>query len=235
LSDQSDSREWRFYGRRAGRKLNAARQDAVDTLLPKLQIPEEAIIRNGALPPTSLFSDRKDKIVLEIGFGNGEHLAEMARREPKTGFIGAEPFINGVSAFLTEPGMAEAQNVRLHPDDALALVYSLADKSVDSLYILNPDPWHKKRHFKRRIINPENLGEFSRILKPGGDLIFSTDVPDLAEWMVMHAVNHPAFEWQAKCRKDWLEPPEDWIPTRYETKGAKGAARMHYFFFKKRA
>ena len=228
---------WRFYGRRAGRKLNTSRKTLLDKLLPDLELPANLLNEDATLCPTTLFSYKPKKMIFEIGFGNGEHLAEMMRRAPDNGFIGAEPFINGMSAFLKE--ISNDQNkelyrhVRLHMDDAMIVVRSLQDSCLDEIYILNPDPWHKVRHHKRRIVNPENLTQFSRLLKPGGKLIMSSDVPDLAEWMATHASNHSDFEWDAECSDDWLKPPDNWIPTRYETKGAKGAEKMVYLFFTK--
>lgn len=229
-----DNDLWRFYGRRIGRKLNNKRQEAVDALLPLLSIHKDRMHKDQSLNPQSLFDKSYNKIILEIGFGNGEHVAEMVRRDEDVGFIGCEPFINGVSALLLEDGIDTAQNLKIHPDDALQLVYSLEDNCLDEIYILNPDPWHKTRHFKRRIVNPDNLNEFSRILKKCGKLILSTDVPSLSEWMLTHTYNHPDFIWQAKSQANWLIPPKDWIPTRYETKQAKGAERMNYYFFEKR-
>jgi tRNA (guanine-N7-)-methyltransferase len=118
-------------------------------------------------------------------------------------------------------------------DDAMLLVHALEDACLDEIYILNPDPWPKKRHHKRRIVSQANLDEFARILKPGGTLIMTTDVPDLAEWMVTQATLHPSFHWTAQSARDWKTPPADWIPTRYETKGAKGAESMVYLIFER--
>lgn len=223
--------EWRFYGRRAGRKLNSLRQKVIDEVLPPLEITDDILHSDGGLSVSGLFTTPADKVIFEIGFGNGERLAEMMRREPNNNYIAAEAFINGVSAFLVEGGISEAKNLRVRPDDAIPLVKSLEDNSIDQLYVLNPDPWHKTRHHKRRIVNGENLDEFTRILKPGAKLILSTDVPDLSEWMVTHAARHEHLKWRANSKFDWLVPPENWIKTRYETKGAKGAANMHYMIF----
>jgi tRNA (guanine-N7-)-methyltransferase len=118
-------------------------------------------------------------------------------------------------------------------NDVIPLAKSFTDGSFDSIMVLNPDPWHKTRHHKRRIINQDNLDIFSRILKPGGTLVMTTDVRNLIEWMVTEASNHPDFTWNAKTSDDWKIPPKDWIGTKYETKGAKGADRMHYLFFTK--
>ena len=257
--------EWRFYGRRVGRKLNPKRQEVLDNLYPKLSI--DNLDKDGTLCPSTLFSTmplpesatqilgqsqqdsptdspridyvnsgNDNKVVLEIGFGNGEHLAEMMRRNPTHNFIGAEPFKNGMTAFLKEinDDKLPLDNIRVHMDDAIPLVKSLAPNSIDEIYVLNPDPWHKTRHHQRRIINQNNLDEFSRIMKKGAKLIMTTDVVNLIEWMVTEATLHPDFDWTAKSANEWRVAQKDWIPTRYETKGAKGADHMNYLFFVKK-
>jgi len=206
----------------------------MDTYYPKLSIPDDIISKEHDLDPISLFSFEPEKIIFEIGFGNGERLAQHIQNEPKTGFIGAEPFSNGMSAFLKSvDDMDGANNVRVLMDDAIPVVRSLKPDSVDVIMVLNPDPWHKTRHHKRRIINQDNLDHFSKILKSGGQLIMTTDVRDLIQWMVTETSKHPDFTWDATCAADWKDTPENWIQTRYETKGAKGADRMHYLFFTK--
>lgn len=254
----------RVYGRRLGRPLNKSRSDVIETLLPKLSIPKESLTETGDLNPKILFPTPKTQTWFEIGFGAGEHLSALMRRHPGNAYLGAEPYINGMSAFLKDispptltlpptgggmrrVGEAHAEhtsklgggdiplkNIRLIMDDAMILANSLSDNSLDGIYILNPDPWHKKRHHKRRIVSKENLDTFARILKPGGQLIMSTDVPYLAEWMLTRAITHPAFTWTAQSRKDWEIPPPDWITTAYEKKGAKGAEKMRYLFFEKK-
>lgn len=229
----TDKPSKRVYGRRAGRPLNKERQDALDALLPECGIASEVLTEKGDLSPAKLFNRPTSSVWFEIGFGNGEHLAALMERHPERAFIGAEPFINGMSAFLKSIKDRPHNNVRVLMDDAMMIANSLTDKCLDGIYVLNPDPWHKARHHKRRMIRKENLDQFARILKPGAPLIMSTDVPDLAEWMVTEAVNHPAFEWTAERADDWRKPPPDWIKTRYEEKGAKGADKMVYLIFKK--
>jgi tRNA (guanine-N7-)-methyltransferase len=228
--------EWKFYGRRSGRKLNKVRKEIFESFLPRLRLSEDQITKDATLDPRSLFKSEADETILEIGFGNGERLANMIRRHPEHNYIGVEPFINGMTAFLKDISVHEnLDNIRVHMDDAIPVVKSLTDNSIDRIYVLNPDPWHKTRHHQRRIINQDNLSLFSRILKPGAQLIMSTDVPNLIEWMVTEASMHPDFEWTATKADDWRIAREDWIPTRYETKGAKGADHMNYLFFKKAA
>ncbi len=207
----------------------------LDNVLPELAIAQNHLTENGALPPQILFDKNYKRFTLEIGFGDGGHLHALMQREPETGFLGVEPFTNGMAAFLKSIESMAQHNVRLLMEDAMILVRSLAPECLNEIYILNPDPWHKKRHHKRRIVNPDNLEHFARILKPGGALTMSTDVPDLGEWMVTHSMNHPEFEWTAECAQDWQNPPAGWITTTYETKQAKGADKMVYLLFRKKA
>lgn len=215
----------RLYGRKQTRALGYDRQTALDALLPALQIPDN---HNGPV------FDGKDRPVwLEIGFGNGEHLAGLMRRHPDWRFIGAEPFINGMSAFLKDIENDPHENIRVWMDDALLLLPLLPEAYLDGIYVLNPDPWPKKRHHKRRIISQDNLTAFARVLKPGGALIMATDVDDLADWMVTQASLHPAFEWTAEHADDWRRTPPGWIHTRYEQKGATKGRRQTYLIFNK--
>lgn len=203
-------------------------------LLPKLQIPKDKVTETpGAISPEKLFTTSPSSLWMEIGFGSGEHLAAVMEKHPDYGFIGAEPYINGMAAFLKSIMDRPHDHVRVWMDDALMVVKSLADNCLDGIYVLNPDPWPKSKHHKRRIINQDNLGQFSRVLKPGGKLVMTTDVDELAEWMVTEATMHPAFTWTAQKADDWRAPPEDWIETRYEQKGADAGRKQSYLIFEK--
>lgn len=227
--------EKRVFGRRLGRPLSPLRQRAIDDLLPPLEIDADMIERKKQLTAKDLFSTPVNETWLEIGFGNGEHLSGLMRHQPENGYIGAEPFINGMSAFLLDIENDPQDRVRVFMDDAMLVVEALAAETLDGIYILNPDPWHKKKHHKRRIVQADNLAQFARVLKPGGQLIMSTDVPYLAEWMVTEAMNCPSFEWTANNAADWQAPPADWITTRYEVKRAKGADKMVYMIFERKS
>ncbi len=229
----ANSERQRLYGRRLGRPLNAGRRDALESLLPALKL-DDVLTENADLDPASLFEKPVGETWLEIGFGNGEHLAGLMARHPEVGFLGAEPFINGMAAFLKQVRDNEdldPSRLRVYMEDALRIVDSLADAALSRIYILNPDPWPKTRHHKRRIVRPETLDRYARVLRPGGKLIMATDVAELAEWMATHTINHPAFSWDAERADDWRVMPQDWIPTRYETKGIAAGRVQTYLLF----
>lgn len=202
----------------------------MDRLLAELEIQI-----TGPIDPEKIFATPPVQTWLEIGFGTGEHLAELMRRNPDSSFIGAEPFINGMALFFKQIDDLKNKNVRVWMDDALILADSLTDQCLDGIYILNPDPWPKKRHHKRRIVNPENLDCFARILKPGGQLVLSTDIEELAEWMRLHTAQHPSFEQTPESAAAPHTPPPGWIPTKYEQKGLAAGRRQTHMIFEKKA
>lgn len=229
MANHTEQKNRRLYGRRLGRPLNASRQAVYDELLPKLQLPS-----SGALALSGLFSFTPEKTVLEIGFGNGEHVAAMMHARPADGFIACEPYINGMTAFLKQIKDEKHDHVRVWMDDAIEVVDRLDVSCLDEIYVLNPDPWPKARHHKRRIISQDNLTRFARVMKPGGLLVMTTDVDDLAEWMVTQATAHPDFEWTAESAADWQTPPPGWLPTRYEQKGVAAGRKQSYLLFRRR-
>lgn len=219
------------YGRRQTRPLTGLRQSLMETLLPTLQIPFEKMRGDGSIDPQKVFSVPYNKVWFEVGFGDGDHLKSLMVENPQNAFIGAEPFINGIATFLASITDMPYDRLRLHNEDAMMLIRSLKTASLDRVYVLNPDPWPKARHHKRRIITPKNLDDFARVLAPGGQLIMTTDHPELAQWMAIHAANHSCFEWMAKTHADWLNPPEGWHPTKYEKKGQKAGRQQIYLLF----
>lgn len=225
----------RVFGRRLGRPMGESRQAAIDDVLPRLTVPADRVTEDNTLDPSSLFADPSRETVFEIGFGNGEHLKAMMDGRPDRNYIGAEPFINGMSAFLKSIKDHQDANIRVWMDDAVSLCRSLKPESLSALYILNPDPWPKKKHNKRRIVRAETLPVYYNALKPGGALVMATDVDELAEWMATETVNHGGFEWQANAARDWQTMPEDWfVTTRYAAKGELAGRKETYLLFKKR-
>lgn len=221
------------YGRRWGRPLNASRMAALDDLLP-LYKPDESLLNNGQHSPDAFFSRKYKNYVLEVGFGNGEFLSELCQNNPDTGYIGCDPFLNGVSALLSDIKDSKPDNIRIWPDDALKIIHALEDASVQTVYVLNPDPWPKTRHHKRRFISQENLNHLSRILYDGGRLVMATDVDDLAEWMLERTWSHPDFIWTARSSEDWAKLPDDMIRTRYANKGIRAGRKQTYLVFQRK-
>jgi tRNA (guanine-N7-)-methyltransferase len=207
----------RLYGRRQGRPLKAGRRRLLDGLLPTLAVDLAPGSPPGSLDPAVLFPASAD-VWLEIGFGGGEHLVDQAGRQPGIGFIGVEPFINGVAALLKEIEAHHLKNVRVLMGDARPLLDALAPASIGRAFILFPDPWPKKRHWKRRIVSRAVLDQLARVLKPGAELRLATDHAGYGQWMLLSLLAHPAFDWTARRAADWRNRPADQAQTRYEAK-----------------
>lgn len=188
----------------------------------------------GGLDPAHLFQPPVDTVWLEIGFGAGEHLAWQAAAHPGIGFIGCEPFVNGVGALLAEIERTSLANVRIHDDDARPLLGALAPGSIGRCFILFPDPWPKQRHHKRRLIGPATVDALARVLADGAELRVATDDPAYLAWILAVVRAHGAFAWVVTGPADWRVRPPDWPATRYELK-AREAGRMPSFLrFKRR-
>jgi tRNA (guanine-N7-)-methyltransferase len=218
----------RLYGRASGHKLRSGQQVLVDNLLPQIAVPDE-----GEISSRRLFGDDRP-LHLEIGFGSGEHLATRADMLPDHGFIGAEPFLNGVAAALAHIRDQHLANVRLWRGDALDVLKRLPDGALSFLYLLHPDPWPKARHAKRRMVNDGPLDIFAAKLKSGGEFRLATDDPTYLTWalMVMQRHGHQ-FEWLAESPADFLEPPDDWIETRYGAKSRREGRRPYYLRYRR--
>jgi tRNA (guanine-N7-)-methyltransferase len=183
---------------------------------------------DGPLDAQTLFGDDRP-LEFEIGFGAGEHLAGQALMRRDHGFIGCEPFLNGVVGALMHIRDEELDNVRLHMGDALTVLERLPDESLDRLYLLHPDPWRKARHAKRRMVNPGPLDMIHAKLKPGAEFRLGTDDPTYCRWAMMVMNGRRDFEWQAKTAQDFLVRPDDWPETRYERKAREAGREVWYF------
>jgi len=176
-------------------------------------------------------SVRPGRVWLEIGFGGGEHLAAQAKIYPDIGFIGCEPFINGVAKLLAAIRDDNLKNIRICDDDARPLLDAMDGDCIERAFILYSDPWPKKRHNKRRFIVKENLDRLARVMKDGAQLHFASDHMDFVSWSLQHLIAHPDFAWQARSARDWRMPPADWVPTRYEEKALARGERPAYLLF----
>ena len=225
----------RLYGRAKGKPLRIAQQGLVETLLPRIAMPSE-----GEITSDALFGDARP-MHFEIGFGGGEHMAFRADLLPDHGFIGAEPFLNGVAQALThvdgDNGVrTPLGNVRIHHGDALEVLARIPDGALSFLYLLHPDPWPKARHAKRRMMNDGPINMFAAKLKPGGEFRFGTDhaVYLRHALMVMRRHKHE-FEWLCEQPSQFQQRPGGWPETRYEAKARKVYHHeVWYFRFRKR-
>jgi tRNA (guanine-N7-)-methyltransferase len=221
-----------LYGRRKGKKLRPGQQELLHQTLPALSITAPA--EGERFDPRALFPGKKD-VWLEIGFGAGEHLIWQAQQNPGVGFIGCEPFINGLARALGASVREGLSNIRFLQDDARFLLRALPEKSIGRAFILFPDPWPKLRHHKRRLVATPTLDLLAAALKDGAELRLATDDASYLPWMVEHATRHPAFQWLAERPEDWRNRPADWPPTRYEQKALKAARRPAYLRLVRRA
>ena len=217
--------DYRFYGRRRGRPLNPGRRRALDAVLPALLLPD------GPLDPPALFGFDIEDLWLEIGFGAGEHLAWQAARYPRTGFIGAEPYINGVASLAARIEAEGLENIRIHCDDATAVLDRLPGMVLGRVFILFPDPWPKARHRHRRIVAPPMLDRLARTMRAGAELRLATDHDDYLDRMLEQLTSHGAFAWTAACADDWRQRPADWPETRYEAKARAAGVKSTYLRF----
>lgn len=218
----------RLYGRASGHKLRKGQQDLVDKLLPQIAVPAD-----GEVTSRRLFGDDRP-LHFEIGFGSGEHLAERADMLPGHGFIGAEPFLNGVATGLAHIRDKHLANVRIWRGDALDVLQRVPDAALSFLYLLHPDPWPKARHSKRRMVNDRPVDLFASKVKAGGELRVATDDPTYLTWSLMVMQRHEQqFEWLAEKPADFLEPPGGWIETRYGAKSRREGRRPFYLRYRR--
>lgn len=229
IDGEASSQEPRrqLYGRSKGKALRAAQAGRIAHQLPDLTIDSATLARD----PASLFSFSPRALRLEIGFGGGEHLAEMAKAEPDVGFFGVEPFLNGVAKLLAAIEAEGLGNIRLLRGDGRNILNALPEASLDRVYLLYPDPWPKRRQRKRRIVDMAFLSEVARVLRPGGEFRFATDIDDYAGWTLARIANEQRLTWMAQTAADWLAPWPHWHRTRYEEKAIREGRVPGYFRF----
>ena len=201
----------------------------VETLLPRLAIDLTKKVADLAV----LYPVPVSEVLLEIGFGSGEHLINQAKTHPRTGFIGVEPFINGMAKALASIADHSLCNTRLHHGDASELLAWLPDSSLAGIDLLYPDPWPKRRHWKRRFVQEQSIAAMARILRPGAEFRFATDVADYAAWTLAHFQRSPAFEWTAERAADWSTPWPGFSATRYEAKARHQGRTPCYLVLRK--
>ncbi len=235
-------KEIRFFGRRKGKAIKQSKQRLIDELLPRLTPVPPAEGQLFDMP--GLFGVKPKEIWLEVGFGGGEHVAELALKYKDVGIIGAEPFMNGVASLLahlngshsvrtthTDLDSERVDNVRIWPDDVRDLFPFFPSDSFERIFVLYPDPWPKARHSERRFFNKFNLNHLHRLISDTGSLYLATDVLEYADWAMEQVAETGLFE---QINPDIHVPPEDWVPTRYEKKGILAGRQPNYLVFRKK-
>jgi tRNA (guanine-N7-)-methyltransferase len=217
-----------FFGRRKGHPLRAGQASLIQGLLPDLALD---LSQPAPLEASAFFKAPVDSLRLEIGFGGGEHLLHEARLNPASGFLGCEAYVNGMAKALAAIKAEGLRNIRLYHGDALDLIDWLPAGGLARVDILFPDPWPKRRHWKRRFISDDRIGRLGRILRGGGELRFATDWPGYAEWTLTRFIRSPLFQWTAERADDWRKPWLQFPGTRYEEKAEKQGRRSCYLTF----
>jgi tRNA (guanine-N7-)-methyltransferase len=219
-----------FFGRRKGHKLRARQAELIAQLLPRLVLDIEG-------PPvaglSSLFDTPVDDVRLEIGFGGGEHLIAEALKLPNTSFIGCEPYVNGMAKILALIEADNVTNIRLFAGDASELLAWLPPRSLSRIDLIHPDPWPKRRHWKRRFVQDVTIAAMTRALKPSGEFRFVSDISDYCAWTLAHFARARDFIWTAERAADWREPWPNYTMTRYGRKAGREGRVAAYLIFRK--
>ena len=228
--NEQPHRHGAFFGRRKGHPLRARQVELFGALLPRLALDLSAPVpRNLA----TLFPVPVDNIHLEIGFGGAEHLIAQAQASPGSGFIGCEPFVNGMAKALIAIDQLRLTNIRLHHGDAVDLIAWLPAASIARADLLYPDPWPKRRHWKRRFVSDANVAALARIMTRGGEFRFATDWANYAEWTLQRLLRSRDFTWTAERADDWRRPWPEFGGTRYEEKAMREGRAPIYLTFRR--
>jgi tRNA (guanine-N7-)-methyltransferase len=209
--------------------MRKGKQKALQEILPQVQIilPED-----GTIALEELFDFSPQELWLEIGCGGGEHLIAQAQEHPNVGILGCDLFINGMAKIVQAIAAQNLNNIRLVVEDARLLMPKIPSSSITKIFILFPDPWPKKRHHKRRLIQAEFLEELARVLTPNGNVIVATDDPDYLTWIQEAFQNAPQFQLDLMNRKSIFERPSSWPHTRYEQKAIAAGRTPGYLVYK---
>ncbi len=208
-----EKQEIRTFGRRHGKKLSARQTTLINTVLPTIS-------------PINLPANTGK--ILEIGFGAGEHLREIARQNPAKIIIGAEPFMNGVASLLSaitnesNTIRDEYKNIRVYPDDVRDFLRNTNCK-FEQIWILHPDPWPKAKHEKRRLLHAEFLTLLASHLAPHGEIIIGTDHWEYFDWIKNEVT---------KTALDAHTPDLQTIHTRYQKKNMAGTTTPKYLILR---
>jgi tRNA (guanine-N7-)-methyltransferase len=219
-----------FFGRRKGHKLRAHQARLIEDLLPALALNVHS---DAPSDLAALFDAPVDDVRLEIGFGGGEHLVAEARGFPKIGFIGCEPYVNGMAKILALIEANQIANLRLFAGDATELLAWAPQRSFGRIDLIHPDPWPKRRHWKRRFVQDATIAAIARVLRPDGEFRFVSDIDAYCAWTLAHFSRRSDFIWTAERASDWREPWPDYTMTRYGRKAEREGRKATYLSFRR--
>jgi len=230
-NDHTSHRQTSFFGRRKGHKLRSHQAELVDHLLPQLAIDVTAPAPEKL---AALFAARTKSVRLEIGFGGGEHLLAESKAHPDAGFIGCEPYLNGLAKILARLDAEPAGNLRLFAGDAAELLAWLPAASLQRIDLIHPDPWPKRRHWKRRFVQHATIAAAARVLEAGGEFRYVSDIDDYAAWTLDLFQRSADFVWTAERADDWRKPWAGFTHTRYGAKAVREGRAATYLIFRRR-
>jgi len=222
-----ETNSFRTFGRAKGKPLSPAQRALMDKAFPKVDFGP--VVKAGENPIANINGD----VWFEVGFGGAEHLIWQAERNPDVTILGVEPFLNGVAKAVRGIVDRDLKNILLHRGDARDVLRLLPDNSLERVFVLFPDPWHKARHNKRRIINEAFIEELHRLIKPGGTFRFGSDIPHYVDWTLTRLKRHGGFDWPVSKQEQWRVRPNDWPSTRYLEKAIREGRSGHFFEFRR--
>ncbi|MDE2377903.1 tRNA (guanine(46)-N(7))-methyltransferase TrmB [Bradyrhizobium sp.] len=227
---RAEDGERAFFGRRKGHKLRQHQAGLIEHLLPHLALD---LVQASPANAGDIFSPAAEDVRLEIGFGGGEHLAAEALAAPATGFIGCEPYVNGMAKILAQIEAHNIGNVRLFAGDAAELLAWLPKASLSRIDLIHPDPWPKRRHWKRRFVQDRTIAAMARVIEPHGEFRFVCDIDDYCAWTLSHMARSPDFTWLAERADDFRLPWAGYTMTRYGGKAAREGRKAAYLRFRR--
>ena len=220
-----------FFGRRKGKGMSKAKEDLLSTRMKDFEV---ILPTKGKMNFSKLFEFTPKKIIFEIGYGDGEHIVNMALKNPDVAFIGTEVFMNGNASILRKIIDNNIKNIRIFPDDVNLLFPFIPSDIFDTIFVLYPDPWPKNRNEERRMINKNNVKLFADFLKKGGNLFVASDHPVYIPWVLFVMKNQDFFTWTVLKSSDFTNPPSNWETTRYEQKAIAENRKPIYLNFVKK-
>ena len=216
----------RLFGRKKGRKLSNKKNILIKNLLPKISLEKKENLQ-------SLLTN-KTPIFLELGFGQGENLAKLSLARPDWKFLGVDPYINGVASLLEKIDLNNIKNILILHGDVRKFIKILPENSISEACILFPDPWHKSKHFSRRLVQQDLITDLSKIMILKSLIHIASDDQKAQEWILKSFSNNSFFEWKVKSTKNCYIKPKMFEDTKYMLKAIEAKRKPIWLKFENR-